>query len=114
MKLPQFTAETALYPDRRDRIVPALLKETEGDPGLKFDLCMDKCQATGKTYLQCKLVCGGAEPTSPVGSGGWGKTQDCALAFWQCTLGCQASPFPGNFACLAGCYAARLHCSNPF
>jgi len=51
MRRPQFTAETALYPDRRDRIVPALLRETEGDPGLKFDLCMDKCQAKGKTYL---------------------------------------------------------------
>jgi hypothetical protein len=67
----------------------------------------------GKSYgtqFQRKCVPGGGG----TGSGGSNKTQECALDYYACVLGCQIVPWPGNLFCVAKCSYDRIKCDNPF
>jgi hypothetical protein len=57
------TVEVALYAAQgRNSIIAALQPPKKGDPGLAYDLCMDKCTDQGTSYYQCRLKCAGPDP----------------------------------------------------
>jgi hypothetical protein len=63
--------EVAVYAGQgRNRIIPALQPPTKGDPGLAYELCMNKCAAQGTSYYQCRLKCAGPDPVPGTNSSG--------------------------------------------
>jgi hypothetical protein len=112
MNTPGFTAELALYADPGYSVTPALQPPTSADPGITYEMCMNKCMNKGKSQFQCREQCGGSEV--PSSEGGESITVKCAKDFWLCTASCQLSSFPWNLGCEAFCFARRLNCNNPF
>jgi hypothetical protein len=134
MELPGFTAEASLYTHAghyssfprnggsSTGVQPAKLpgEEAPGVYGIRCGNCVNNWQWCEKTLdgqsldlppfkRQCTPSAG------PVnGGGGANPVIGCAIKYGACVLGCQAIPFPGNFACLAACTADRIECNNPF
>jgi hypothetical protein len=142
MNMPGFTAEASFSKtsancglSRSQRTIPASLLPTvqmaklpgEEEPGV-YGIKCGVCSSTGWQWCEKtldgqsldlppfkrKCVPGGGGGSGGNGSGGNDKTQECALDFWKCTVGCQFIPWPGSWVCEAKCIADRIDCLNPF